>query len=73
MEVRLCLPLPRRDLCEYLAQVSDLGGCQGRRHMFVAPLTAVVSAIFQSFRGCEAIRQWSERASGKSGDLCASR
>ncbi len=49
---------PRRDLREYLAQVPDPRGRKGRRHVFTATLTAVVCAILQSCRSCEAIGQW---------------
>jgi len=49
---------PRRDLREYLAQVPDPRGLQGRRHVWTATLTAVVCAILQGCRGFDAIGQW---------------
>lgn len=49
---------PRRDLRDYLAQVPDPRGLQGRRHVFTATLTAVVCALLQNCRGYEAIGQW---------------
>ena len=49
---------PRRDLREYLAQVPDPRGRQGKRHDFTATLTAVICAILQNCRGYEAIAQW---------------
>ena len=52
------LPVPRRDLRAYLAQVPDPRGRKGRRHVFVAMLTATVCAILQSCRGYAAIGQW---------------
>ena len=50
--------VPRRDLREYLAQVPDPRGRKGRRHGFVATLTATVCAILQNCRGDSAIGQW---------------
>lgn len=49
---------PRRDLRDYLAQVPDPRGLQGRRHVLTATLTAVVCALLQNCRGFEAIGQW---------------
>ena len=49
---------PRRDLRDYLAQVPDPRGLQGRRHVFTATLTAVVCALLQNCRGFDAIGQW---------------
>ena len=52
------LTVPRRDLRAYLAQVPDPRGRKGRRHVFVATLTATVCAILQNCRGYAAIGQW---------------
>ena len=52
------MTVPRRELREYLAQVPDPRGRKGRRHVFAATLTAVVCAILQNCRGCDAIGQW---------------
>ena len=49
---------PRRDLRDYLAQVPDPRGLQGRRHVFTATLTAVVCALLQNCRGFDSIGQW---------------
>jgi hypothetical protein len=49
---------PRRDLRQYLSQVPDPRGLQGRRHDLTATLTAVVCALLQNCRGFEAIGQW---------------
>ncbi len=49
---------PRRGLRDYVAQVPDPRGCQGRRQVLTATLTAVVCAILQNCRGFDAIGQW---------------
>lgn len=49
---------PAGGLLEYLLQVPDPRGAQGRRHSLQAMLAAVVCGILTGARGCRAIAQW---------------
>jgi hypothetical protein len=50
--------VPAGSLLEYLQQLSDPRGRQGRRHDFVAMLATIVCAFLQGARGFSAIAQW---------------
>ncbi len=51
-------PAPAGSLLEYLQQIPDPRGRQGRRHNLVAMLATIVSAFLQGARGYAAIAQW---------------
>jgi DDE family transposase len=51
-------PAPAGNLLEYLRQIPDPRGRQGRRHDFGAMLATVVCAFLQGARGFSAIAQW---------------
>lgn len=52
------IPAPAGSLLEYLQQIPDLRGRQGRRHSQAAMLAAVVCAVLSGARGYSAIAQW---------------
>jgi len=49
---------PAGGLLEYLRQIPDPRGRQGRRHSFQAMLATIVCAFLQGARGYSAIAQW---------------
>jgi hypothetical protein len=51
-------PAPAGSLLEYLRQIPDPRGRQGRRHDFLAMLATTVCAFLQGARGFSAIAQW---------------
>jgi hypothetical protein len=51
-------PAPAGSLLEYLQQIPDPRGRQGRRHNFTAMLATIVCAFLQGARGFSAIVQW---------------
>ena len=51
-------PSPAGSLLEYLRQIPDPRGRQGRRHNFAAMLATTVCAFLQGARGVSAIVQW---------------
>ena len=51
-------PAPAGSLLEYLQQIPDPRGRQGRRHDFAAMLATFVCAFLQGARGFSAIAQW---------------
>lgn len=51
-------PAPAGSLLEYLRQIPDPRGRQGRRHEFTAMLATIVCAFLQGARGYTAIAQW---------------
>jgi hypothetical protein len=52
------LPAPAGDLLEYLQQIPDPRGLQGRRHSLAAMLAAVVCGLMCGARGYAAVSQW---------------
>lgn len=52
------IPAPAGSLLDYLQQIPDLRGRQGRRHSQAAMLAAVVCALLSGARGYTAIAQW---------------
>lgn len=52
------IPAPAGSLLDYLQQIPDLRGRQGRRHSQAAMLAAVVCALLSGARGYSAIAQW---------------
>ena len=57
-EVIALIPAPAGSLLEYLQQIPDPRGRQGRRHDFAAMLATMVCAFLQGARGYSAIAQW---------------
>ena len=51
-------PAPAGSLWEYLQQIPDPRGAQGRRHSLSAMLATVVCAVLAGARGYRAIAQW---------------
>jgi DDE_Tnp_1-associated/Transposase DDE domain len=51
-------PAPAGSLLEYLQQIPDPRGRQGRRHTFTAMLATIVCAFLQGAQGYFAIAQW---------------
>lgn len=51
-------PAPAGSLLEYLKQIPDPRGRQGRRHVLEAMLAAIVCGVLSGARGYSAIAQW---------------